>query len=206
VPPPPDAAAPAYPAVELVARVAAEAFGLDPTRLTIPPLNGLDLPNLRAALGAVDAELTSGGIGRPLATESLANVLAVHLLRHAVAPRPPECARDGALPQWRIRAVVDYIEEHLDASPSLEQMAEIACHSLYHFAREFGTATGLPPHPYVIARRVERARHLLQGGSDLSPADVAARAGLSDQSRFCHHFKRLIGVTPGHFRMPARFA
>src|SRR5262249_17172015 len=40
----------------LVARVAAEAFGLDPARLTVPPLDGLDLPQLRALMLAVDAD------------------------------------------------------------------------------------------------------------------------------------------------------
>jgi AraC-like DNA-binding protein len=29
-------------------------------------------------------------------------------------------------------------------------------------------------------------------------------AGFSDQSQFCHHFKHLVGVTPGQFRKPAR--
>jgi hypothetical protein len=48
---------------DLVERVAAEAFGLDPARLTVPPLDGLDLPHLRGAMGAVDAELTAGGAG-----------------------------------------------------------------------------------------------------------------------------------------------
>ena len=71
----------------LVARVAAEAFDLDPARLTVPPLDGLDLPHLRAAMGAVDDELTAGGAGGRLAAESLANVLAVHLIRHVLAPR-----------------------------------------------------------------------------------------------------------------------
>jgi hypothetical protein len=47
----------------LVARVAALAFGLDPARLTVPPLDGLDLPYLRAAMGAVDAELTADVAG-----------------------------------------------------------------------------------------------------------------------------------------------
>src|SRR5262245_26291813 len=100
----------------LVARVAAEAFDLDPARLTVPPLDGLDLPQLRAAMSAVDAELTTGGAGGRLAAESLANVLAVHLLRHVLAPRRPERRRDGVLPRGRLRAVVDYVEEHLDAS------------------------------------------------------------------------------------------
>ncbi len=191
---------------ELVARVAAEAFDLDPARLTVPPLDGLDLPQLRAAMLAVDAELTAGGPGGSLAAESLANVLAVHLIRHVLAPRQPESARDGALPRGRLRAVVEYIEEHLDASPTLEQLAAVARLSPYHFARQFKRATGLPPHQYVILRRVERAKQLLQAGTDLSLAEVAASAGFSDQSQFSHHFKRLVGVTPGQFRTPARIA
>ena len=146
----------------LVARVAAEAFDLDPARLTVPPLDGLDLPHLRAAMWAVDAELTAGGAGGRLAAESLANVLAVHLIRHVPAPRQPARRRDGTLPRARLRAVVEYIEEHLDAGPTLEQMAAVARLSPYHFARQFKAATGLPPHQYVIARRVERAKQLLQ--------------------------------------------
>ena len=191
---------------ELVARVAAEAFGLDPARLTVPSLDGLDLPQLRAAMEAVDAELTAGGAGGPLAAESLANVLAVQLMRHVVAPRRLAPGPDGAMPRGRLRAVVEYIEEHLAASPSLEQMAAVAHLSPYHFARQFKATTGLPPHEYVIARRVERAKQFLQGGGDLSLAEVAAQAGFTDQSQFSRHFKRLVGVTPGQFRMSARIA
>jgi AraC family transcriptional regulator len=188
----------------LVKRVATEAFDLDPARLTVPPIDGLDLPHLRAAMDAVDAELRAEGSGGPLAAESLANVLAIQLIRHLLAPRRPERGRDGRLPRGRLRAVVEYIEEHLDASPTLEQLAAVARLSPYHFARQFKGATGLPPHQYVILRRVERAKHLLQGGGDLSLAEVAADAGFSDQSQFSHHFKRLVGVTPGQFRMSAR--
>ena len=155
---------------------------------------------------AVAAELTTGGAGGPLAVESLANVLAVHLIRRALAPRRPERGRDGTLPRGRLRAVVEYIEEHLEAGPTLEKMAAVARLSPYHFARQFKKATGLPPHQYVILRRVERAQQLLQAGTDLSLAEVAMHAGFSDQSQFSHHFKRLVGVTPGQFRMSARTA
>jgi AraC family transcriptional regulator len=153
----------------------------------------------------VDAELAAGGAGGPLAAESLANVVAVHLIRHVSAPRRPERTRDGRLPRARLRTVVEYVEGHLDAGLSLGQMAAVARLSAYHFARQFKAATGLPPHRYVIARRVERARQLLQG-SDLALAEVAAHVGFSDQSQFTHHFKRLLGVTPGQFRTPARTA
>jgi AraC family transcriptional regulator len=58
----------------------------------------------------------------------------------------------------------------------------------------------------AIPRRVERAKQLLQAGADLSLAEVAARAGFSDQSQLSHHFKRVVGVTPRRFRTPSRIA
>ena len=93
----------------------------------------------------------------------------------------------------------------LEAGLTVGQLAAVARLSPYHFARQFKAATGLPPHQYVVARRGERAQQLLRQG-DNSLAEVAARVGFSDQSQFCHHFKRLVGVTPGQFRTPARIA
>src|SRR5262249_41636534 len=131
-------------------------------------------------------------------------VLAVHLIRHVSAPRQPARRRDGTLPRARLRAVVEYIEEHLDAGPTLEQMAAVARLSPNYFAWQFKRAPGLPPHQYIIPRRVERAKQLMQTGRDFSLVEVAALAGFCDQSQFSHHFKRLIGVTPGQFRTRGR--
>src|SRR6476646_3989285 len=161
----------------LFARVGAEAFGLDRARVTLPPLDCLDLPHLRTAMLAVDAELTAGGAGGSLAAESMANILAVHLIRHVSAPRQATRRRAGTLPRAKLRAVVEYVEEHLDTGPTLEQMAAIARLSPNYFACQFKKATGLPPHQYVIARRVERAKQLLQTESDFSLAGIAAEAG-----------------------------
>jgi AraC family transcriptional regulator len=190
----------------LVARVAALAFDLGPARLTVPSLDGLDLPQLRAATGAVDAELTAGAAGGRLAAESLANVLAVHLIRHILAPRRLARRPDGALPRGRLRAVVEYIEDHLDDGLSLEKMAAVSRLSTYHFDRQLKRATGRPPYQYVIMRRVERAKQLLEGGGNLPLAQVAARSGFADQSQFSHHFKRLASVTSGRFRMHTRIS
>jgi AraC family transcriptional regulator len=186
----------------LVERVAAEVFDLDSAR-KLPPLDGEDLPHLRAAMLAVNDEMTSEGTGGSLVVESLANLLAVHLIRHVREPREPLRGTDGVLPRARLRAVLEYVEEHLGTSLSLEQLATVARVSAYHFARQFKTATGLPPHQYVITRRVERAKELLQA-CDRSLAEIAMNVGFSDQSQFCHHFKRLIGITPGQFRKSAR--
>src|SRR5215472_5355526 len=67
----------------LVGRVAAEAFGFDPAQLTLPPLDGLHLLQLRTAMLAVNDELMADAAGGPLVAESLANVLAVRLIRNA---------------------------------------------------------------------------------------------------------------------------
>jgi AraC family transcriptional regulator len=155
---------------------------------------------------AVGAELTAGGAGGTLAAESLATVLAVHVIRQVLTPRQSARRRAGTLPRAKLRAVVEYVEEHLDRSPTLEQLAAVARLSPNYFVSQFKTATGLPPHQYVILRRVERAKQLLQAGDDLSLAEVAAHAGFSDQSQFSHHFKRIVGVTPGQFRTRVRTA
>ena len=65
---------------KLAARVATTALDQD-VHTAIPPLDALILPELRTTMLAVDAELTTSGLGGPLVIESLANILAVRLLR-----------------------------------------------------------------------------------------------------------------------------
>jgi len=190
----------------VVERVAAETFELDPAKVSIPPLYGLLHPPLRATMLAIRDELVVEEGGDRLAIESLRNLLAVHLLRHASALPPPARRREGALPHAKLNAVVEYVEEHLDTQLSLAQMAGAVHTSAYHFARQFKAATGMPPHQYVVARRVERAQQLLRQSDDLSLAEIALGAGFSDQSQLSTHFKRLIGVTPSRFRKSARIA
>jgi AraC family transcriptional regulator len=128
------------------------------------------------------------------------------LIRHITGAHRLPVSADGVLPRRKLRTVVEYIMENLGGNPTLEQMAAVAHLSPYHFARQFKAATGLPPYQYVIARRVERAQHLLRGDGELGMAEVAFRAGFSDQSHFSSHFKRILGVTPGQFRISARKA
>jgi AraC family transcriptional regulator len=183
-----------------LARVAAEACGHDPERLTLPVTYGLSHTGLRAAIQALHAELTAGGLGGRLLAESLCNVLAVHLLRQFVAPGQDAPGPRDVLPRRKLQAVVDYIEAHLDAELMLDHLASVSHLSPYHFARLFKNSTGLPPHQYVIARRVERAKQLLRERDRLALTEVAMEVGFASQSHFTRHFKRLVGVTPRRFR------
>jgi AraC family transcriptional regulator len=187
-----------------IARVAAESFEFDPAETVVPPLDGLNVPELRTAMLAVDAELRAGGVGGPLMAESLATILSVHLIRHVTGPHRLPASADGELPRRKLRTVIEYIMENLEGSPTLEQMAAAAHLSPYHFSRQFKAATGLPPHQFLITRRVERAQQILRGRGNLSLAEVAIGVGFSDQSQLCFHFKRIVGVTPGRFRASAK--
>ncbi len=93
------------------------------------------------------------------------------------------------------------VRERLDAvdgvPPTLQQMAvELDVHPT-HVVRAFTREYAMPPHRYLIGRRIDRARGLLLDG--MGPAEVAHVAGFHDQSHLTRHFRRLLGVTPGAF-------
>jgi AraC family transcriptional regulator len=114
------------------------------------------------------------------------------------AQRKPASA-GGVLPNEKLRTVIEYIMENLAGSPTLDQMAAIVHLSPYHFARQFKAATGVAPHQYVIARRVERAQDLLRANCRVGLGEIAFRCGFAHQSHFCFHFKRIAGVSPRQF-------
>ena len=186
-----------------VARVAAEEFELDAARAEVPALDAADVPALRSAMLGLNAELMTGAGGGKLAAESLANLLAVQLIRHVFAPRREAHRVDGSLPKNKLSAVIDYIHANLDEGLSLDALATVAHLSPYHFARQFRNSTGLPPHQFVIARRIDRAKQLLANNDEVSLAQVALEVGFSDQSQFSNHFRRLAGMTPRQFRSTA---
>jgi AraC family transcriptional regulator len=184
----------------LVQRVAAKSFERDLSSGAIPPLDAFIAPELRSAVPAIGAELGAGALGGSLMIESLANILAIHLIRHLFGFRRAAASLRGVLSRRKLDLVIDYIMANLDNRPTLERMAELVHFSPDHFARQFKAATGLAPYQFVIARRVERAQEFLCGRQVYSLAEVAIAAGFSDQSQLCLHFKRIAGVTPRHYR------
>ncbi len=82
---------------------------------------------------------------------------------------------------------------------SIAELAELCRLSPFHFARAFRHSLGRPPHGYVTARRVERAKELL---SDLRLGllHAAAAVGYESGSHFAKIFRRSVGLTPSDFR------
>jgi AraC family transcriptional regulator len=131
--------------------------------------------------------------------EALSLVLMHELFRlERMAPATARPAR-GGLPAWQQKRVAEFIEEHLAEEISLAALAELVDLSLYHFARAFTQSFGAPPHRYHMARRMDRAKSLLQRPT-LSVTQIGARIGFRETSSFTRAFRKFTGLTPTEFR------
>jgi AraC family transcriptional regulator len=130
--------------------------------------------------------------------EALGQVLAHELVQlHRGAAAVP--AFRGGLAGWQKKRVADYVEDHLDEEVALQELAEVAQLSRYHFARAFKQSFGVPPHRYHISRRMERAKTLLEFPAR-SVTEVGMMLGFAETSSFTTSFRRSVGITPSDYR------
>ena len=145
-------------------------------------------------------EFESERLGGRLYAESLANLLAVHLLRHYTTSRQQDRRLVGGMSGQKLQLVLDFIDANYDRDLSLSELASAAGMSTFHFSREFKRTTGKTPHQYVMKFRVDRAKMLL-AQSELPLIEVGLRSGFSHQSHFTRLFRRLTGTTPQAYRV-----
>ncbi|CAD5106281.1 helix-turn-helix transcriptional regulator [Zestomonas carbonaria] len=130
-----------------------------------------------------------------LALESeLLQLLELVFTRHGGLRETAAPPRDGGVTA-RLR---DYLEAHYRESIGLEDLAGLLQRHPRHLIEAFRRAYGVPPHTYLLQRRVAEAKRRLLAGEAL--ADLALELGFYDQAHFSATFKRFTGVTPGHYR------
>lgn len=180
--------------------VAQSAAELDPDRLELRAEFRVRDPQLEQVLMLLRSEMHKGDgwVGR-LYVESLANVLAINLLREYSAAKPRVALYEGGLGDRKILQISDYIQAHLDQSIKLADLAEVAGMSQYHFSRLFKQSMGITPHQYLLKQRVEQAQQLLKG-TKLAIAEVALQCGFNSQSHLTKHFRDATGTTPSSYR------
>ena len=120
------------------------------------------------------------------------------LAETSARPRPGNSARGGLAP-GALRRVRQHIDAQLAEKIELFELAAIAGLSACHFARAFKQSVGVPPHRYLMQRRVEVAADLIKG-TDQTLSEISLAAGFSDQSHFTRMFASVTGETPGAFR------
>ncbi|MBA6100061.1 AraC family transcriptional regulator [Pseudomonas sp. NEEL19] len=137
--------------------------------------------------------------GERLLASSLAHEIVDHALLSQVGLRQGLRLKGGLAPSLR-RQLVDYLEAHLDQPITLGELALRCNLSEYHFARMFRASFGLPPHQFLLARRLHRACQLLRlGGMPLG--EIALVCGFASASHFSNRFRQAVGATPGEYRL-----
>jgi AraC-like DNA-binding protein/PAS domain-containing protein len=116
-------------------------------------------------------------------------------LQIAAAPEPSR----GGLSPVVARRVCDYIAGHLDEKIRLDGLAALAGLSTDHFARAFHQSVGVPPHTYLLRRRLEQVKQMLRE-THAPLSEIALATGFSDQSHLARHFRRWAGMSPRQVR------
>lgn len=156
-------------------------------------------PNIMAVLLAMRSDLEAGSPAGRMYGETLANALAIYLLkRYAVNPHVP-AVYGGGLPRYRLHRVIDYIHENLSGDLTLAQLAAIAGMSPHYFAELFRQSTGHAPHQYVLLQRINLAKEHLRD-PQRSVTDAGLDAGFQNPSHFARMFRKCVGISPSGFR------
>src|SRR5713101_3553656 len=109
-----------------------------------------------------------------------------------VAARAPARA---AFAPWQAKRVASHIENNLDRSLPLSELANVARLSSSYFSRAFKGTFGQTPHAFIICRRLERARRaMLKGQEPLS--QIALSCGFADEAHLARLFRRETRLAP----------
>jgi len=175
-------------------------YGVEVTKTQLSYVGGFADPILAEIGACLHSLMTRESMPLDhLFADGLRTALAAHLVGHYSTDRRQSPGRPPSLEANRLRRVLEFLEVHLCEDISLQDLASQACLSPYHFSRLFHEATGLPPHRYVVKRRIEAAKAQL-ASSRSSLAEVALDSGFGSQANFSRTFRKVTGLTPGQFR------
>jgi AraC family transcriptional regulator len=182
----------------LVLQAASERAGLDDLRLSESAVP--NDPVINSIGVALLSELESDKERGSLYADSLAHILALHLVTHYAAANARAIRLVGGLSGRKLRRVEEFIELNYTQDVTLADLSSVAGMSTFHFAREFKRATGTTPHQYLLQQRIRHAKELLSN-SEMPLVDVGFQSGFSHQSHFTRLFRKLTGTTPLSYRL-----
>jgi AraC family transcriptional regulator len=128
-----------------------------------------------------------------LLVDGALTTLVAHLLQRAGAVAGP--MKYVALPTWKLKRIVEYVEANLHEEIDIVALSEVAGLSVRHFSRAFTEEVGETPHRWLMTRRTEKAMELLRR-NDMPLAQIADACGFASQSHFTRVFKQVTGETP----------
>jgi AraC family transcriptional regulator len=181
-------------------RIAGETFQGNSDRLQLIPAFQQRNAQVAAIAQLILTDFQRNSGKNQLYMDSLANVLAVNVLRQFATTQPQLSAYKGGLPQRQLIQVLDYIDAHLAQEIKLSSLAGLLSMSQFHFSHLFKQSMGVSPYQYLLQQRVERAKQLLKH-TDRLIVEIALDCGFSSHSHLSKQFRKLTGMTPKQFRV-----
>lgn len=108
-------------------------------------------------------------------------------------------ATGSSMTPQRLRLIDELIEARLDANVTVQDLADAVALSAGFFSRAFKAAVGKTPHDYIIDRRVQRARSLLDS-TELDLTTVAHASGFASHAHMTTTFRNRLGINPAALR------
>ena len=174
--------------------------GLEPERALRLGLTDSHVADLVRRL---HAQVTDGLPLGALYVEALSLTLASYVYERYGAERMAKPPSGPGLSLSHRERLVALIEERMAEPLHLSELAAEVGYSQDHFLRLFRHSFGISPHRYLIVRRIERAKSMLND-DDCSLVEVAFACGFSSQAHFSSTFKQHAGITPGRYRNGGR--
>jgi AraC family transcriptional regulator len=186
-------------APDFLSQVAIENHCLNPDKIEILPILQSRDSQLDRLVMLFQREMEHFEFAESTYIDSLANLYAIHLLRHYCAFPATLKEYSGGLPPYKLKQAIDYINDHLDSKIKLDDLASLIGLSSFYFCHLFKESTGIAPYKYIIKQRIEKAKVLIKT-SKLTIAEIALECGFSSQSQMTQRFSKCVGVTPKVYR------
>jgi AraC-like DNA-binding protein len=113
--------------------------------------------------------------------------------------RDAQRSQDVIAPFHEFKACIEYLQEHLMDSVSIDHLAKLSCMSLSTFERKFKQHFSLTPKQYILHMKVHEACRLLPTANSI--ARVALETGFGGQSYFTKQFRSVVGITPKQYQL-----
>ncbi|MEM9551429.1 MAG: AraC family transcriptional regulator [Pseudomonadota bacterium] len=170
---------------------------LDPQQLSDLPQ--FQDPDLCAAGIILRDALEDDDISSAVMFEAMSRVFLVKLLQRYGKRRADEVELSARFTSKHYQSVLRYVQDRLDQTITVDELATEAGMSPSHFARVFKETLGTTPMQFVMAYRIEQSMKMMGDGAR-PLGEIALACGFSDQAHFTRSFKQLAGQTPRAYR------
>jgi AraC family transcriptional regulator len=171
--------------------------------LIVKPGVCVDDPVIRSLVRALDAAFIDTHWANGLFLDHIGWAFAAHCAAAYLENGRQTDRRSGGLAPWQERRAKEMIDAQLGGEVRLAELAAACGLSVAHFARAFRKSTSLPPHRWLMQRRIQHAQNVLLTTAR-SIAEIAIESGFTDQSHFTTAFGRIVGTTPAEWRRNRR--